>query len=70
MNQLAAGKLRFTENGMAHASQILLEVKKSNLRYLEVPVSIKYDQYSLKKGQSGWHAVRILLDLIQAKIFK
>ena len=70
MNQAAAREISITENGMAHASEILVHVKKSRLRYSEVPVSVIYDEYSLKKGQSGWHAARILLDLIQAKIFR
>ena len=70
INQAAVRKIPITENGMAHASEILVHVKKSRLRYSEVPISVMYDEYSLKKGQSGWHAARILLDLIQAKIFR
>jgi len=70
MTQAAARKVRIKENGMAHATEILVFVKQSRLRYSEVPISIIYDEYSLKKGQSGWQAARILLDLIQAKIFR
>ena len=70
MTDKAARSIRINENRMAHASEILIHVKRSRLRYIEVPVSILYDEYSLKKGQSGWQAVRILLDLIQAKIFR
>ena len=70
MSRAAAKAVVITENGMAHASEILVHVKKFRLRYSEVPISVIYDEYSLKKGQSGWHAARILLDLIQAKIFR
>jgi polyprenyl-phospho-N-acetylgalactosaminyl synthase len=70
MTQAAARKIMIKENGMAHASEILVHVKSSRLRYSEVPVSIVYNDYSLKKGQSGWQATRILLDLIQTKIFR
>lgn len=56
----AAGRLRITQNRMAHASQILEEVARSRMRYVEVPVTIRYTEYSLKKGQKLANGFNIL----------
>ncbi len=47
----AAKRIRITQNGMAHATQILLEIKHLKLRFVEVPVKIRYTEYSVRKGQ-------------------
>ena len=36
---------------MAHAGQILKQIRVLGLRYAEVPVNIRYTSYSLAKGQ-------------------
>ena len=69
-NATALQKITITENRMAHASEILFEIKKHKLRFKEVPVTISYTAYSKKKGQSIWDSVRILFDLILHKLFK
>ena len=56
----AAGRLRITQNRMAHASQILEEIARSEMRYVEVPVTIRYTEYSLKKGQKLANGFNIL----------
>ena len=61
----AAAKIKITEYGMAHASQILEIVKKKKLKYKELPVTIKYTDYSIEKGQSHGNAVKILLIMIK-----
>jgi polyprenyl-phospho-N-acetylgalactosaminyl synthase len=43
--------LRLRQDRMAHASEILAEIARSGLRYVEVPVTIAYTDYSLAKGQ-------------------
>jgi polyprenyl-phospho-N-acetylgalactosaminyl synthase len=62
----AARTIRITQPGMAHASEILYQISKSNLKWVEVPVTITYTRYSLKKGQSAFNFVKILLDLASA----
>jgi polyprenyl-phospho-N-acetylgalactosaminyl synthase len=37
---------------MEHASEIVEQIKKKRLRYKEVPVEIRYTEYSLKHGQN------------------
>jgi polyprenyl-phospho-N-acetylgalactosaminyl synthase len=58
----AAPALRISQNRMAHASELLRNIKTSGLRLVEVPVTIKYTEHSKSKGQGGIQAVRILFD--------
>ncbi|MGZ5190153.1 MAG: glycosyltransferase family 2 protein [Flavisolibacter sp.] len=69
-NKKALQKIHITENRMAHASEILFEIKKHKLKYKEVPVTIAYTSYSKKKGQSAWDSIKILFDLVLHKLFK
>lgn len=55
-------QLRIRQPRMAHASEILSLLKQSGARITEVPVSIRYTEYSRRKGQSGMQAIRILFD--------
>jgi len=54
---------------MAHATEILKEIKRHSLKFAEFPVHIHYSDYSKKKGQSLLNSVRIFFDLIMNKIF-
>jgi glycosyltransferase involved in cell wall biosynthesis len=58
----AAPALRLTQDRMAHASELLRKIRTSGLRVVEVPVTIKYTEHSMRKGQGGLQAVRILFD--------
>lgn len=60
MTAEAAGKLTFTEDGMAHASQILSMAARLKLSVHEVPCSVVYSEQSLAKGQRSSAAFRIL----------
>ena len=48
----AARRFRITQNRMSHATQILQEIASQKLRYVEVPVTIRYTEYSIRKGQA------------------
>lgn len=58
------------ENRMAHASEILLEIRKRDWRFKEIGVAVKYTAYSQQKGQSGWNSIRIVFDLLLHKLFR
>jgi len=60
----AARRLRITQNRMAHASEILEELAAKRLTYVEVPVTVRYTEYSMAKGQSSLNSFNILLDLV------
>jgi polyprenyl-phospho-N-acetylgalactosaminyl synthase len=70
MTAVAAQKIRLRQSGMAHATEIIAEVRKKKLRYKEVPVNIQYSTYSKAKGQSAWGSFRIFFDILLNKIFK
>lgn len=70
LNRVALEKIELTENRMAHASEILFETRRHKLRYCEVPVNIRYTDYSKQKGQSGMDSIKILFDLVLHKLFK
>jgi hypothetical protein len=64
----AATQLRITQDGMAHASEILHRIANGRLAYTEVPVTIRYSEDTLRKGQRARHAFSILAGLIRAKL--
>jgi glycosyltransferase involved in cell wall biosynthesis len=66
----AAERINITNDGMAHASQILDEIRKTRLAYREVPVSVHYTEYSLAKGQSTGHAVRVAFQYLIGKVLR
>jgi len=70
MNRKAASLVQITENRMAHATELLTQIKKNKLRYKEIPVTIVYTEYSQKKGQTAWSSFRIFFDLLLNKIFR
>ena len=55
--------LHITLNGMAHASEIISTIAQAQWRVREVPVTIRYTDYSRSKGQSLLNGVNILFDL-------
>lgn len=62
--------IRLREHGFAHATEILSEIRRLNLRYKELPTTIVYSDYSKAKGQSPWNALTILLDLVLRRVFR
>jgi glycosyltransferase involved in cell wall biosynthesis len=66
----AAMKIRITIDGMAHASELIDQIDALGLRVVEVPVVIRYSEYSLRKGQSGLSAFRIAFDYLMKRIFR
>jgi glycosyltransferase involved in cell wall biosynthesis len=62
MSRGFAEGLALRERGMGHASEILDHVAKSRARWAEVPVHIKYTDYSKAKGQPMINSVNILFD--------
>jgi len=57
-------QLNITQNGMAHASELVAQIGALKASYVEHPVHILYTDYSKAKGQSLWNSINILADLI------
>ena len=51
---------------MAHATEILDQIRIHDLKYQEIPVEILYHEY----GQNLASGFKIIRDLISAKLFR
>lgn len=68
LSNKALNSIEITQNRMAHASEIIDEIKKNKLSYTEIPVTIKYNDYSKQKGQNNFNSIKIVIDLISRKL--
>lgn len=62
--------IRLSQNRMAHASEILEQIARNRLRYMEYGNTIQYTDYSRAKGQKASNAINILVDLALGRISK
>ncbi len=67
LSRRAAELIEITQDGMAHASEIVYEIRLKGLRFVEVPVTIQYDAYAKGKGQSILNAFNILREIVRMK---
>lgn len=63
----AIRELRLRQNRMAHATEITLRI--ATYRIVEVPVSVRYDDEVMSKGQRASGAVTIVVDLLHGFLF-
>jgi glycosyltransferase involved in cell wall biosynthesis len=64
----AAGRIRIREDRMAHASEILDQVRRLRLSYVERPVHVRYSAYSLAKGQKNSAAVKLAFAVLWGRL--
>ena len=64
----ALRRIQITQDRMAHASELVSQLGSCGLKVVEGPVTIRYTEYSLAKGQSSIGALQILLDLLLARL--
>jgi len=64
----AASELTISLDGMAHASEIIDQVRTRGWRFVEVPTLVRYSDYSLEKGQSAFNSIRIVVQLILQRL--
>ncbi|MCE9585957.1 glycosyltransferase family 2 protein [Candidatus Uhrbacteria bacterium] len=60
----AARRIDFKQDRMAHCSEILRLVTRSDLRWMEVPVRVSYTKDTLAKGNQTSDAFRIVWHLL------
>ena len=70
MTRRGAGQIALRQNRMAHASEILEQIGRCGLRYVEVPVTIEYSRYSMAKGQRLADSLLILFDLSAQRLHR
>jgi polyprenyl-phospho-N-acetylgalactosaminyl synthase len=69
----AAKKIIITMDRMEHASEIIDRIKKRNVKYKEIPVTIVYEERHLKEGRKGqgqFDSIEIVLKMLQKKIWR
>ena len=62
--------MHLTMNRMEHASEIIDQIARSGLKYVEVPVTIRYTADSLAKGQKTSAALRLGIKLLLEKVIR
>ena len=70
MTCAAASKIRLTENGFGHATEILGEIRREHLRYRELATLVRYTDYSQHKGQRVTNGFNLVIDLLLRKIVR
>lgn len=60
----ALRKIRLKQDRMAHGTEIIAQLGKTDLPYVEQPVEVLYTEYSKAKGQSLLNSINILIDLV------
>ncbi len=60
-------KMELHSNKMEICSEMIREIKKNNLKLVEVPISTVYTKYSLSKGQSFKQGIKTLIRLIAVR---
>ena len=68
MGKKAISSIEIAHRGMEHASDIIDEVTKKQLRYKEVPVEIIYTDYSKSKGQKSSAFLKMGLKILIKKL--
>jgi glycosyltransferase involved in cell wall biosynthesis len=64
----AAQRINLRLDRMAHATELIDQIRLSGLPFKEVPVQIRYTPYSLRKGQSTRGAIRIALHYLLGRV--
>lgn len=68
LNRRAASCIDLRLAGMAHASEILDQIRRNKLSCREHAVSIRYTEYSRAKGQSNLNAFNIAFDVLAERV--
>lgn len=62
--------IKITIDWMSHASELIDIIWKNKIPFMEVPVNIKYTDYSLWKWQKSLNAINIVFKMIWNKFFR
>ncbi|MBU1038691.1 glycosyltransferase family 2 protein [Patescibacteria group bacterium] len=59
------------QDRMAFSSELIDEIKRLKLNFVEAPVTVRYTDYSKQNSKQGrWPAVRIVKDLLLGKLLR
>lgn len=68
LSRKAMLKIKLTSDKMEHAGEIFSEIMRNNLKYKEIPITVIYDDYALKKGQDWKQSLALGLKMLFKKI--
>lgn len=66
----AAERIHLRLDGMAHASEIIDQVVRCGLPWREIPVTIRYTDYSRTKGQTSRGAIKIAMHYLLGRVLR
>ena len=66
----AIEKMNLSSSGYEICSEIIGEIKRVNLKYVEMPIKTIYTDYSKKRGQLSLNGINIIIRLITRSIIK
>lgn len=70
LSRNAAEQIKIEQDKMAHASEILDQISKKKIKFVERPVTITYTDYSMSRdNNSNLNAIRIAARMIFSKLF-
>jgi polyprenyl-phospho-N-acetylgalactosaminyl synthase len=69
INRSAALKIDIRSNGWEYCSEVIEEIMLKKVKYMEVPVTVKYTDYSIKKGQKIYNSFYIFSKMFIKWIF-
>jgi hypothetical protein len=65
----ALRKITITADGMHYANELNEQIQKLGFHYVEVPVHIRYTEYSLQKWQKNSNSIKLGMEMIYRKLF-
>ena len=70
LSRAAALEIKITEDEWAHASEIIDEISSKKISFVEVPVTVRYTNYSMSKTNSSLNSIKIALRIFWSKLLK
>ena len=56
-------------DGFEYSSELIDEIARGGYKWMDIPVTIHYDAYTLGKGQKASNAINIAFRMIFKKFF-
>ena len=69
ISRSAALKIDIRSNGWEYCSEVIEEIMLKKIKYREIPVTVKYTDYSIKKGQKIYNSFYIFSKMLVKWIF-
>jgi glycosyltransferase involved in cell wall biosynthesis len=70
MTKNAAREIRLTSDRMEHAADFFSEIMRNKLKYVEVPITVIYDKYSIGKGQDWTRSINLGINMMLKKLMR